>query len=140
MALNFSIFLCPPEPLLQYPCVRAQFRTSKLGSFGEGVFWRRGVFSRDSRDCGNKGESDHFLEILQNLEILSHVRNLSSARNFLAPDMAAPILWAPGILKFFLLESPGPHAHKIPRFRGVLVFGGVGVEVAILFLWARGVF
>ena len=24
MALNFSIFLCPPEPLLQYPCVRAQ--------------------------------------------------------------------------------------------------------------------
>ena len=24
MALNFSIFLCPPEPLLQYPCVRVQ--------------------------------------------------------------------------------------------------------------------
>ena len=27
MALNFSIFLCPPEPLLQYPCARAQFRS-----------------------------------------------------------------------------------------------------------------
>ena len=25
MALNFSIFLCPPEPLLQYPYVRAQW-------------------------------------------------------------------------------------------------------------------
>ena len=24
MALNFSFFLCPPEPLLQYPCARAQ--------------------------------------------------------------------------------------------------------------------
>ena len=25
MALIFSTFLWPPEPLLQYPCVRAQF-------------------------------------------------------------------------------------------------------------------
>ena len=30
--------------------------------------------------------------------------------------MAAPILWAPGIFGFFLLENP--HAHKIPPFRG----------------------
>ena len=30
--------------------------------------------------------------------------------------MAAPILWAPGIFWFFLLENP--HAHKIPPFRG----------------------
>ena len=34
----------------------------------------------------------------------------------LGPEMAAPILWAPGILGFFLLENP--HAHKIPPFRG----------------------
>ena len=34
----------------------------------------------------------------------------------LGPEMAAPILWAPGIFWFFLLENP--HAHKIPRFRG----------------------
>ena len=31
-------------------------------------------------------------------------------------EMAAPILWAPGIFWFFLLEKP--HAHEIPRFRG----------------------
>ena len=51
---------------------------------GKGVFWKRGLFrkvhdsrefrdSRDSREppnCGKKGESDHFLEILVNLEIL----------------------------------------------------------------------
>ena len=30
--------------------------------------------------------------------------------------MAAPILWAPDIFWFFLLENP--HAHKIPPFRG----------------------
>ena len=34
----------------------------------------------------------------------------------LEPEMAAPILWAPGIFCFFLLENP--HAHKIPPFRG----------------------
>ena len=37
-------------------------------------------------------------------------------------EMAAPILWTPGIFGFFLLENP--HAHKIPPFRG----GGVGVS------------
>ena len=34
----------------------------------------------------------------------------------LGPEMAAPILWAPGIFGFFLLENH--HAHKIPPFRG----------------------
>ena len=34
----------------------------------------------------------------------------------LGPEMAVPILWAPGIFWFFLLENP--HAHKIPPFRG----------------------
>ena len=36
----------------------------------------------------------------------------------LGPEMAAPILWAPGIFWFFLLENP--HAHKI------LLLGGGG--------------
>ena len=34
----------------------------------------------------------------------------------LGAEMAAPILWAPGIFWFFLLENP--HAHKILPFRG----------------------
>ena len=34
--------------------------------------------------------------------------------------MAVPILWAPGVFGFFLLENP--HAHKVPPFRGVLGF------------------
>ena len=38
----------------------------------------------------------------------------------LGPVMAAPILWAPGIFWFFLLENP--RARKIPPFTG-----GVGV-------------
>ena len=46
----------------------------------------------------------------------------------LGPEMAAPILWAPGIFWFFLLENP--HAHKIPPFRGggfwVFLEGGGG--------------
>ena len=57
----------------------------------------------------------------------------------LGPEMAAPILWAPGIFWFFLLENP--RAHKIPRFRGgSWVFLEGGVEVPILFLWAWGFF
>ena len=54
--------------------------------------------------------------------------------------MAAPILWAPGIFRFFLLENP--RAHKIPPFRGggFWVFLEGGVEVPILFLWAWGFF
>ena len=58
----------------------------------------------------------------------------------LGPEMAAPILWAPGIFWFFLLENP--HAHKIHRFRGGVVgfFRRGGVEVLILFLWAWGFF
>ena len=34
----------------------------------------------------------------------------------LGPEMGVPILWAPGIFCFFLLENP--HAHKIPPFKG----------------------
>ena len=55
----------------------------------------------------------------------------------LGPEMAAPILWAPGIFWFFLLENP--HAHKIPPLRGggVGFFRRGGVEVPILF-YGRG--
>ena len=57
----------------------------------------------------------------------------------LGPETAAPILWAPGIFGFFLLENP--RVHKIPRFRGAVVgFWQGGVEVPILFLWAWGFF
>ena len=51
--------------------------------------------------------------------------------------MAAPILWAPGIFWFFLLENP--HAHNIPPLGGVLGFLRGGVEVPILF-YGRGDF
>ena len=58
----------------------------------------------------------------------------------LGPEMAAPILWAPGIFAFFLQDNP--HAHKTPPFRGGGrgFFGRGGVEVRILFLWAWGFF
>ena len=46
----------------------------------------------------------------------------------LGPEMAAPILWAPGIFWLFLLENP--HAHKIPLFTG-------GV-VGFCFFWGGG--
>ena len=48
--------------------------------------------------------------------------------------MGAPILWAPGILAFFLQENL--HVHKIPCFReggGILgFFGGPGSADLIL--------
>ena len=58
----------------------------------------------------------------------------------LGPEMAAPILWAPGKCA---LSAGKTHIHKIPRFKGGggilgLIFGGAGVP--ILFLWARGFF
>ena len=53
--------------------------------------------------------------------------------------MATPVLWAPAIFWFFLLENP--HAHKIPAGAGgEVVFWKGGVEVSILFLWAQGFF
>ena len=51
----------------------------KKGSFGKRVFSEKSFFSRDSREfrdsrepqtVENKGESDHFLEVLENLEVL----------------------------------------------------------------------
>ena len=60
----------------------------------------------------------------------------------MGPEMAAPILWVPGILGFFLLENP--HAYKIPPFRGggegSGFFLGGGVEVPIFYFYGRGDF
>ena len=54
----------------------------------------------------------------------------------LGPEMAAPILWAPGIFLFFLLEIP--RAHKIPPVRGGGVMGflrrGGGASANFIFM------
>ena len=57
------------------------------------------------------------------------VMSIESPPAILGPEMAVPILWAPGIFRFFLLETP--HARKIPCFRGGDrgFFGRGGVEV-----------
>ena len=55
----------------------------------------------------------------------------------LGPEMAAPILRAPGISVFFLQENL--HAKKFLVLGGGFWFLGGG-GVPILFLWARGFF
>ena len=59
------------------------------------------------------------------------IRKIPVSVNFLStilgPEMAAPILWVPGISVFFLQENL--HVHKIPRFFGGVFwffFGGGG--------------
>ena len=60
----------------------------------------------------------------------------------LGPEMAMPILWAPGIFWFFLLENP--HAHKIPPFRegcwGFLEGGGGSHRKCQFYFYGRGDF
>ena len=57
----------------------------------------------------------------------------------LRPEMAARILWAPGIFWFFLLEKP--HAHESPRFRGVWGFlEGGGWKWQSIFFMGAGLF
>ena len=59
----------------------------------------------------------------------------------LGPEMAAPILWAPGIFWFFLLENPD--AHEIPPFGGgggVLRFFRRGGGSANLIFMGVGIF
>ena len=60
-----------------------------------------------------------------------HVRKMFLSA-ILGPEMAAPILWAPGIFWLFLQENL--HAYKIPRFEGFLgsFWRGVVGEVPIL--------
>ena len=56
----------------------------------------------------------------------------------LGPEMAASILWAPGIFWFFLLENPMPIKFLLLGGGWGFLEGGVGVP--ILFLWAWGFF
>ena len=59
----------------------------------------------------------------------------------LGPEMAAPIVWAPGIFWFFLLENPVPVKSLVLEGGGVVGFlEGGGVEAPILFKWAWGSF
>ena len=51
----------------------------------------------------------------------------------LGPEMAVPILWAPDIFGFFLLENP--HAHKFLLLRGVVVFFGRGGSGSANFIY-----
>ena len=56
----------------------------------------------------------------------------------LGPEMAAPILWAPGKMRSFCRKS---HVHKIPRFRGGGVFGFFfGGGSAGFYFYGRGDF
>ena len=53
----------------------------------------------------------------------------------LGTQMAAPILWAPGIFGFFLLEEK-PYVHEIPLFRGRGGFAeGGGIPFIYLFIF-----
>ena len=54
----------------------------------------------------------------------------------LGPEMAAPILWVPGMFGFFRLESP--HAHKIRRFGGGGVLKGGAGNPHLIFMAAWG--
>ena len=57
----------------------------------------------------------------------------------LRPEMAAPILWAPGIFSSFCRKTPMPIKLLVLGGGGVGFEGG-GVEVPIMFLWAWGFF
>ena len=97
-----------PVPRFNFPVLRQKFRVRKKGSFGKGVFSKRGLFekgsfqksplSRDSPEfrvfgesreyaqtVENKGESDHFPEILENLEILE-ILEISPVKRNLSRD------------------------------------------------------
>ena len=66
-------------------------------------------------------------------KILVSVKFVSA---ILGPEMAAPILWAPGKMRSFCRKKA--MSVKIPPFKGGGVWGG-GV-VPILFLWTPGFF
>ena len=65
-------------------------------------------------------------------KILVSVKFVSA---ILGPEMAAPILWAPGISAFFLQEN-SMSIKFLVLGGGILFF--LGGWVPILFLWARG--
>ena len=84
---------------------------------------------------GNSKGKQSFKPPTSLFSVFGSLRPIIFLPAILGPEMAAPILWVPGIFWFFLLEKP--HTHKIPRFRGGSGILGRGrVEVPILFLWA----
>ena len=73
---------------------------------------------RSSPTCEMPGLFPEKLKLESITQKKRDVHKISPA--ILGPETAAPILWAPGIFGFFLLEKP--HAHKIPPFMGVGIF------------------
>ena len=67
-----------------------------------------------SRD-GSRDRGGYFVAA-KRLKLRKSVVSIKFPPVILGPELAAPILWAPGMFWFFLLENP--HAHKIPPFRG----------------------
>ena len=68
-------------------------------------------------------------------KIRKSVMSIKFPPAILGPEMAAPILWAPGTFWFFLLENP--NAHKIPPVRGGIVGfleGGGGGSANFIFM------
>ena len=63
-----------------------------------------------------KNRNRRKIAAFSNRSIRKSVASIKFPPIILGPEMAAPILWAPGIFGLFLLENP--HAHKIPPFRG----------------------
>ena len=92
-------------------------KMTNKGEFGETVHWGR--------------KAPHFRKSLMSVIFLPAI---------LGPQMAAPILWTPGIFWFFLLRTP--HAHKFLVFFGGGGFGffGQGGRSVNLFLSAREFF
>ena len=72
------------------------------------------------------------------IKIRKSVMSIKFPPAILGPEMAAPILWAPGIFWFFLLEKP--HAHKIPPFRGGRGFFGREGWKCQFYFYGRGDF
>ena len=87
-----------------------------------------GIVMRDAMHLGLVAVGDGILtnknainRILGHFSEEKNVMSIKFPPAILRPEMAAPILWAPGIFWFFLLETP--HAHKSPPSRGG---GGLG--------------
>ena len=70
-------------------------------------------------------------------KILVSVKFLSA---ILGPEMAAPILWAPGSFWFFLVETPVPIKFIVLGGRSRVFWKGGGVDVPIFIFMGVGIF